>query len=132
MEPMSCEKLSDVLETNERLTESLLDVLIAIGYLERKQSLYTLTDLAKEYLIQQSEVNQIGAIKEFVSKEGPFANLRQALKGVVPEFNQDTWSTEESIRGIEQGAKAGSLQNVLDFVKDLPEFKEAKDVRFCR
>lgn len=126
MEPMSCEKLSDVLETNERLTESLLDVLIAIGYLERKQSLYTLTDLAKEYLIQQSEVNQIGAIKEFVSKEGPFANLRQALKGVVPEFNQDAWSTEESIRGIEQGAKAGSLQNVLDFVKDLPEFKEAK------
>lgn len=126
MESMSCAKLSNVLEINERVTESLLDVLIAIDYLERKQYLYTPTELAKEYLTQSSEVNQIGAIKEFVSKEGPFANLRQALKGDMPEFDQSLRSTEESIRGIEQGAKAGSLQNVLAFVKDLPEFKKAK------
>lgn len=123
---MSCIELSKILGTNVRITESLLEILLAIEYLERKNCSYCLTELTKEYLTKESEVSQIGAVKEFVSKEGPFANLTAALQGYVPEFNQDAWSKEESIRGIEQGAKAGSLQNVLAFVKDLSEFKKAK------
>jgi hypothetical protein len=123
---MSCVELSKVLKTNTNITESLLEVMLAIGYLERKQYSYTITQLAKEYLTQQSEINQIEGIKEFFTGQGPFANLTAALKGHVPEFDQAAWSTENAIKIIEQGSKAGSLQNVLSFVTNLPEFKKAK------
>ncbi|MEA3505514.1 MAG: methyltransferase type 12, partial [Bacteroidota bacterium] len=36
------------------------------------------------------------------------------------------WSTEESIKDVEQGSKAGAIQNVVNFVKEIPEFKQAK------
>ncbi|WP_321281915.1 methyltransferase dimerization domain-containing protein [Marinifilum fragile] len=124
--PKSCVQLAKLLNVEANITESLLEVLYAIDYLKRKAYIYSLSDLAKEYLTQESEVNQIAAIKEFTSTEGPFANLTAALKGSVPEFNQDAWSSEDAIRRIEQASKAGSLQYVLSFVKNLPEFKKAR------
>ncbi|PXY02074.1 hypothetical protein DF185_05365 [Marinifilum breve] len=124
--PKSCVQLAKLLNAEANITESLLEVLHAIDYLKRKDYTYSLTDLAKEYLTQESEVNQITAVKQFTSTEGPFANLTAALKGKVPEFNQNAWSSEEAIRSIEQGSKAGALQYVLSFVKDLPEFIKAR------
>ncbi|PCH70732.1 MAG: hypothetical protein COC06_03515 [Bacteroidales bacterium] len=122
---LSCIDLSKEIETNEPITESLLEVLLAIEFLKEKDKRYSLTALANEYLTQTSELNQLGAVKSYIVNGGPFKNLTQALKGDIPEFDQNIWSTEKSIRGIEQGAKAGGIQRVLAFAKEIPEFKKA-------
>jgi len=123
---LSCVNLSEELRTSKKVTESLLNVLLAIDFLEKKDDQYSLTGLTDEYLTQASEVNQLGAVKSYTVKGGPFNNLTQALQGDIPEFNQYMWSSEASIKGIEQGAKAGAIQNVVNFVKEIPEFKNAK------
>lgn len=121
----SCVYLSEELGTSKKVTESLLNVLLAIDFLEKKDDQYSLTGLTNEYLTQASIVNQLGAVKSYIVNGGPFNNLTQALKGDIPEFNQDMWSSEESIKGIEQGAKAGGIQRVVAFAKEIPEFKKA-------
>jgi len=123
---MSCSALADILKIDERITDSLLEVLVTIDFLEKKENNYALTLLSKEYLTSFSEVNQIGNIQEFVNDNGMFSDLEKILKGYVPEFNQDAWSSENAMKAIEQGSKAGALQNVLAFVKELPEFIKAK------
>lgn len=126
---MSYAELAEKINTDKRITASLLEVLLSISFLQKQDDKYSLTELSKEYLTQSSDINQLRAIKGFIVNEGPFCKLTQALKGDIPHFNQDMWSTEESIKGIEQGAKAGAIQNVLNFVKEIPEFKNAK--RMC-
>ena len=36
------------------------------------------------------------------------------------------WSNEEAISEIEQGSKAGAIQNIVAFAKEIPEFKKAR------
>jgi methyltransferase family protein len=126
---MSFAELSKKTDTDIRITESLLEVLLSINFLQNQKGKYSLTAQSKEYLTQSSDINQLKVIKGFIVNEGPFCKLTQALKGDIPKFEQNMWSTEESIKEIEQGSKAGSLQNVVNFVKEIPEFKIAK--RMC-
>ncbi|WP_421919417.1 methyltransferase family protein [Marinifilum sp.] len=124
--PMSCAQITDVCGADERIMDALLEVLLALTYLEKDKSIYKLSPLADEFLTQASEFNQLGAIKQFTTHNGPLANLTEALKGNIVDFDQHAWSNESAMRGIEQGTKAGALQNVLAFVKEIPEFKRAK------
>lgn len=123
---MSYAELAEKINTDKRITESLLEVLLSINFVQNQDGKYSLTEQSMEYLTQSSDINQLRAIKAFVVNEGPFCKLTQALNGDIPQFEQNMWSTEESIKGIEQGAKAGAIQNVVNFVKEIPEFKNAK------
>ena len=122
-------ELSEKINTDQRITESLLEVLLSIHLVQKKDDKYTLTVQSKEYLTQRSDSNQLEAIKRFIVNEGPFCKLAHVLKGNVPDFNQNIWSTEESIKKIEQGSKTGAIQNVVAFVKEMPAFKNA--VKMC-
>lgn len=122
-------ELAEKINTDKRITELLLEVLLSINFVQKQTGKYSLTEQSKEYLTQSSDVNQLVAIKGFVVNEGPFCKLTQALKGDIPKFEHDMWSSEESIKEIEQGAKAGAIQNVVNFVKEMPTFKNAK--RMC-
>jgi predicted transcriptional regulator len=125
-ESLNYVELAKKLNTDIRITESLLEVLLSINFVQNKDGKYSLTAQSKEYLTQSSDINQLKAIKGFVVNEGPFCKLTQALKGDIPQFKQDMWSTEESIKDIEQGSKAGAIPYVVNFVKEIPEFKQAK------
>jgi hypothetical protein len=126
---MSFAELSQKIDTDIRITESLLEVLLSINFVQCQDGKYSLTTQSKEYLTQSSNINQLKALKGFVVNEGPFCKLTQALKGDIPKFEQNMWSSEESIKDIEQGSKAGAIQNVITFVKEIPEFKNA--VKMC-
>ena len=128
-ESLSYIELAEKLNTDKRITESLLEVLLSIDFIQNQNGKYSLTAQSKEYLTQSSDVNQLKAIKGFFVNEGPFCKLTQALKGEIPKFEQNMWSSEESIIEIEQGSKTGAIQNVVNFVKEIPEFKNAR--RMC-
>lgn len=99
-----------------------MHVLTAIDLIEKTNNVYSLTTLSKEYFLKQSEVNQLHSMKRFSGSKGPFDYLLTVLKGEMPEFDEKMWSSKEAVWGMEQGAKAGSLQNVVSFVKAIPEF----------
>ena len=123
---LSCVQLSLQIACDERICESLLEILSAINYLEKKKGLYKLTALSNDYLLKSSEVNQLSAIKSFMITSGPFAGLTDALKGNITAYDQNMWSNEEAIKDIEQGSKSGAIQNVVAFAKEIPEFKKAR------
>ncbi|MBI9068266.1 MAG: hypothetical protein JEZ09_13315 [Salinivirgaceae bacterium] len=126
---MSFAELSQKINTDDRITESLLEVLLSINLLYKHKDKYSLTVQSKVYLTQSSNINQLKSIKKFVVNEGPFYKLTQVLQGDIPKFEQNMWSTEESIKDIEQGSKTGAIQNVVNFVREIPEFKNAR--RMC-
>ena len=122
---MSCKALSEKIKTNLAVTDALLEVLTVVNYLKKKDNKYGLTILASEYLTQASGFNQLHTLKSFAVTDGPFKNLQSALKGDIQKFDPTMWSSEEVIKGMEQGGKAGAIQNVLAFAKTIPEFKTA-------
>lgn len=122
---LNCDEISSELKTDKHVTQALLEVLCAIEFLQKDDNLYTLTNLSDDYMLSSSEASQVNAIKGYAVNAGPFVKLTESLKGNIPEFNEKMWSTKESILGIEQGSKAGAIQNAVEFIKDIPEFLTA-------
>ncbi len=117
--------LDDIVErlgTQKKITEALLNVLSKIGLVSNENGSYRLTLLAEEYLVKTSEANQIHEAKQFSGSNGIFDYLPQALKGKMPEFDGKMWSTKEASVNMEQGMKAGGLQEAVSFVKSIHEF----------
>ncbi len=110
------------LRIDKAVTEALLKVLEKVGLVAMENDTYGLTVLAEEYLVKSSEACQLNAIQQFNGSNGPFDYIIQALKGEMPEFDGKMWNTKEASINMEQGMKAGGLQGVLKFVKNLPEF----------
>lgn len=121
-EPLTLDAIFSKLKTNMQVTEALLNVLLAIDFVRKQDEKFSLTTLSDEYLVQKSDVNQLHDVKRFSGSTGPFDNLQSALKGEYPNFDNSMWSSKEAVLSMEQGAKAGAIQNVVSFVKTLPEF----------
>jgi len=117
--------LTEIIEKTgfkEPVTEALLNVLVAVDLLSVEAGIYTPTGLAEEYLVKTSEANQLQAVSRFSGSSGPFDYLSAALKGDVPSFDGKIWSSKEAVLAMEQAAKAGSMQSVVEFVSTIPEF----------
>lgn len=118
----SLNEITEKLGISNTVTKALLNVLEKIELVTKANGTYRLTMLAKEYLLKNSQVNQLHGVKQFSGSNGPFSYLLQALKGEVPEFDDKMWSSKEASINMEQGIKAGGLQSVLSFVKSIPDF----------
>lgn len=119
---LSLNEIVEKLNTRETVTEALLNVLVEIDLLIKKDNKYSLSGDADEYLVKNSEINQLQAVKRFTGSTGPFDYLVAVLQGEVPSFNEKMWSSKEAILAMEHQAKAGAIQNVVSFVKTIPEF----------
>jgi hypothetical protein len=119
---MNTQELAAATDTNESVMDALCDLLAAIDLLERKNERYELTLLAQEYLLKSSMINQLQDIEMYSGSSGPFDNLLRALKEGGQQFNNKMWAGREAAIKMEQRARAGSIQNVVDFVKNLPDF----------
>lgn len=126
---LSFKELSKKMYSVPNITESLLDVLAAINLIKKENDKYSITSLSRDYLLTNSGVNQLEAISQFSGSAGPFDKLTQTLKREAIDFNQKMWSSKEAIMEMEQRAKAGSLQTVISFMKEIPEFASA--IKMC-
>jgi hypothetical protein len=122
----SCQDISDALNTHSHITESFLHVLCTIGLLESDNNLFGLTALSQDYLVEQSVLNQIEYIESFSGNHGPFDRLLEGLRHGSTDFKYDMWSNEKAALGMEQMAKAGSVQSILKFVTGIPQFNNCR------
>ncbi|TAJ09289.1 methyltransferase domain-containing protein [Marinilabiliaceae bacterium JC017] len=116
-------ELTDKTGTVPHITKAMLNVLIAIDLVGIEDNRYVLKTVAKEYLVQHSEIQQISAVQRFSGSAGPFDCLSDALKGKGTTFNAKMWASEQAGLQMGQGAKAGMLQDVVSFISSLPAFK---------
>ena len=122
--PMKIDDLAETLETEPAATAALCRILADVSLLEKDKDRYTLPPMSREFLVAGSPVNQLLDIKKYQGASGPFDPLEDVLKGRhKPEFNNEMWASKESLQAMAQGARAGVIQAVVNFVTGLPEFK---------
>ncbi len=126
---MSLQEICVSLELDCAVTDAFLKVLLEAGFLEKEGDNYGLNLLSAEFLVSSSSMNQISQLSRFKGSSGPFDHLADALKGKKVEFKGEMWSSRESALSIQQGAMAGSVQNVISFANELPGFDSC--IRMC-
>ncbi|WDP92737.1 MAG: hypothetical protein HUN04_24645 [Desulfobacter sp.] len=117
------DRLCEKLNTEKGITAALCNVLMAMDLIRISQGKYRLAAVAQEFLVESSPVNQLLGIRQYSGSSGPFDHLVNALKGEIPEFNPKMWANKAAAQRMEQGAKAGAIQNVVEFVTALPGFQ---------
>ena len=125
-QPKTCKEICQSLNTNENVTEAFLDALESIDLLQRVDGKYEAAALSKDFLTQCSEANQIDDVRSFSGSSDRFDNLVEGLRNGSAKFKHDMWSTEKAVLGMEQMAKAGSLQSIVSYVTSIPQFKNCR------
>ncbi|UZJ40731.1 acetylserotonin O-methyltransferase [Prosthecochloris sp. SCSIO W1101] len=122
---LSLRDVAKELNTDEQITGALLRILVAIDFMKEQDGRYSLTVLAEEYLVSNSLVNQLEAVKMFSEGSSPFDGLKQALKGDIKRFSGRMWVSEKAVLAMERSAKAGEIQAAVSFIKSMPDFHGA-------
>ncbi len=126
---MSLQEISVSFELDCSVTDAFLKVLHEGGVLEKEGNDYKLSPMSADFLVSSSPMNQINQLSRINGSSGPFDYLEDALRGKKPTFDGKMWSSHENVLSIQQGAMAGSVQNVISFAKELPGFDSC--IRMC-
>ena len=90
---MSSLEISERLKTNERATELFLNALTALNLLHKKNNLFSLTDLAKKYLVTTSETCYTGMIRLESAQWSVWGELAKAVRTGQPISTPDMYQT---------------------------------------
>ncbi len=123
---MDLTELSRKLKTVENVTEAFLDVLIAVDLIKKKEEKYSLLQTANDFFLDASKANIVNVVKGFSGSAGLFDNLKEVLHDGPPLFNDRMWTGADIIANMEQQQYGGAIQNVLAFIKTIPEFTTCK------
>lgn len=124
--PMSCSQLAEQIPADAHLLESLLDVLEACAWVERKEQVYALPTASHEFLVSSAPAHQLAEIRNFATKQSPFKALAAIVRNKERAFDPTMWANDQSADYLEQHAKGGTMQQVLAFTKSLPGFDRAR------
>lgn len=127
--PQSSEDLSSELDTDQNLTTKLLNCLVSLGLLTRKDELYKNTPVATTYLVKSEpfyQGNLIQLMKK--SREERWAQLSHVLKHGPIETDRklDNIFDKSFILAMAEGALRGGLFDAIESISKLPEFSTAK------
>lgn len=120
------ESLAQKLTLDTYVLDALLEVLASKKLLFKKERTFSISPLAKDYLVKSSDAQQIDGIKRYHKTSGTFQGLKEALKGSLNKPNKDIWSSKVQIEYMEQHAKAGMLQTFLGFCEMIPHIRSSK------
>jgi len=115
--------LAQRLHADPGILGAVLEVLGAVKLLVRDtDNRYRLSPQAKHFFLESSPVAQIREIQSFCRHPGPFDDLPGRLKNGVPHFDPAVFSHKEAILDLEQRARGGQIQEVVDFICTIPRF----------
>jgi len=125
---MNVETLAHKLSAIPERLEPVLDILVSTQLLSRRDSAYTNTPLANEFLVSDSPCYQGDCMALTM-------NFCNGLENSIPDLLMgkqldkkaaDTdWATEQSMKGTEQEAIANGLAEIVDYIAALPNFANA-------
>lgn len=127
-EPKSPLELANTLDLNPVVTEKLCKALASLGYLDRDDKNYYLSDLARTFLVESSPLYQ-GNLMKLMKKtrEQRWSFLVTALKnGPVSVQSGPQVFDELFSLAMAEAAIGGSLQKTMRLLGDLPEFYKAR------
>jgi len=129
-EERSAGEVAREIEANPDITEKLLNSLVCLGLVCKKNGGYLNADLARTYLIKDSCFFQ-GNLINLVGQGYPlWGNLEQALKGngslKPPNRDKGGVFDKSFTYSMAEGAKRGPLHRTIDAICGLAEFKEAR------
>ncbi len=122
-ESVTATTLAQKIQADPGILEAILGVLVSVNLVTcDKESRYHLSQLAKYFLVEASPASQIRDIRSFCMRPGPFDNLAEQLKKGAHHFDSAAFSSKEALLEQEQRARGGQIQEVIDFICDIPEF----------
>ncbi|GMQ56576.1 methyltransferase [Vallitalea sediminicola] len=128
IEPINSETIAEMLDLHRDNTKHLLDSLVSVDLLEKKDGMYRNTDITNTFLVKGSEL-YLGKFFRDCSEICRYEELdivRLVKEGPEKSSQKDTNS------GVQQGdyssmmvnyQRAGSAQQTATYVSKLPEFK---------
>ena len=126
-EPISAEEVARMLDTKPEPTSRLLDMLVVIGVITKKDGRYVNTSLAEEYLVEGKPTYMGDMYAMSIEMyEGMVAKIPQALKSGIPEMDasqaypEDFWVRMTEINARYQ--RAMWSYKALPMVMKMPEF----------
>lgn len=90
---MSAGEVSANLKTDKRATESFLNALTALNLLHKEDNLFSLTDLARRYLLSSSKTCYAGMIRFESALWGVWGELAKAIRTGKPVRTPDMYQT---------------------------------------
>jgi len=124
-EPMDARTLSARLGTVEEITEAFANVLVALNLLAKTGADYSLAPLSKDFLVKSTPAYQGGTIAMTLQYGDAMSKMPETLKNGPPEaFDSGMWANAEFMKVMGQGAMAGSIQDMTEFISALPEFPD--------
>lgn len=90
---MSAEEVSGNLKTDVRATELFLNALTALNLLHKEDNLFSLTDLARNYLLSSSKTCYAGMIRFESALWGVWGELARAVRTGKPVRSPDMYQT---------------------------------------
>lgn len=124
-EQMDAHTLASKLGTVEDLTEAFASVLVALNLLKKTGADYSLAPLSKDFLVKSSPAYQGGMITMTLQYGEAISKMPETLKNGPPEaFDSGMWANADVMKVMGQGAMAGSIQDMTEFISALPEFPD--------
>ncbi len=123
--PHTVDELAVALGTDRVATQTLLDLLVCRGLIDRHCGTYTNTPLASEFLVSTSPFYQGQAIElHQASYDYVTSNLPDLLKqpGQARCQIRRKFASDKALEGVAQHAMRGSLQDAVEFIAALPGF----------
>ena len=128
--PKSASILAEEISTDPTITEKLLEVLVSLELISKVDGGYLNTDMVRSFFVKDSIFYQGDMIYFMVDSYPLWSKLDQALKNGHPD-NSGKGKREDTFdkRFIMASAEAcirGTLQDTVEVIAGLPEFKDAK------
>lgn len=126
-EPKSASAVAKAVETHPGNTRFLLDTLVAMGFLHKKDGLYRNRPVAQTFLVEESSTSVSQFLVYFSQRcESVINNMLNLIKegpsslSCTTEDQEQVWA--ESATMSASFWLAGAVQQIADLVSKLPEF----------
>lgn len=115
--------LAQKLNADPGILSAVLEVLVSVELLAcDKDCRYHLSRSARHFLLASSPAAQIREIQSFCIQPGPFDNLPGRLKNGAPQLDPAIFASKQALADLEQRARGGQIQEVVDFICANPRF----------
>ncbi|MCS7120989.1 MAG: acetylserotonin O-methyltransferase [Archaeoglobaceae archaeon] len=123
--PSTLDELVEKLNCDRKLLKVFLDALCSLKLLEKQEDLYKCSNLSLNFLTSLSPYSQIETLKNQINSLESWRNLAEIFKRGPVVFKPGEFFRKR-IKVLAKSCLLGELQEVLEIVSSLQEFRDAR------